>query len=76
MPKGAPPNGSALPEPATMGSFGQVSEMQAKLHRRAVAGSGRRFYDLFNVVHDPATPQMASGGSRVTPVPAARTWTA
>ena len=76
MPKGAPPNGGALPEPATMGSFGQVSEKQAKLHRPAVAGSGRPFEDLFNLVHDPATPQMASGKSRVTPVTAARAWTA
>jgi hypothetical protein len=28
--------------------------MQAKLHRWAAAGSGRRFDDLFNLVHDPA----------------------
>ncbi|MFD8704836.1 hypothetical protein ACFV1W_19810 [Kitasatospora sp. NPDC059648] len=29
--------------------------MQTKLHRWAVADSGRRFDDLFNLVHDPAT---------------------
>ena len=29
--------------------------MQAKLHRWAVADTGRRFDDLFNFVHDPAT---------------------
>ncbi|MGI8946905.1 MAG: group II intron reverse transcriptase/maturase [Ornithinimicrobium sp.] len=29
--------------------------MQAKLHRWAAADSGRRFDDLFNFVHDPAT---------------------
>lgn len=29
--------------------------MQAKLHRWAATDSGRRFDDLFNFVHDPAT---------------------
>jgi RNA-directed DNA polymerase len=29
--------------------------MQAKLHRWAVADPGRRFDDLFNLVHDPET---------------------
>ncbi len=29
--------------------------MQDKLHRWAVADSGRRFDDVFNLVHDPAT---------------------
>jgi RNA-directed DNA polymerase len=29
--------------------------MQAKLHRWAAADPGRRFGDLFNFVHDPAT---------------------
>ena len=38
-----------------MGPFGRVSEMQAKLHRWAVAEPGRRFDDLFNFVCDPAT---------------------
>ena len=36
-----------------------VSGMQAKLHRWAVADPGRRFDDLFNLVHDPATLRMA-----------------
>jgi RNA-directed DNA polymerase len=33
--------------------------MQAKLHRWAAADPGRRFDDLFNLVHDPATLVMA-----------------
>ena len=37
----------------------RVSEMQAKLHRWAVADPGRRFDDLFNFVYDPATLIMA-----------------
>jgi len=36
-----------------------VSGMQTKLHRWAVADPGRRFDDLFNVVHDRATLQVA-----------------
>ncbi len=35
--------------------FARVSGMQAKLHRWAAAEPGRRFDDLFNLVHDPAT---------------------
>ncbi|MEU8119912.1 group II intron reverse transcriptase/maturase [Spirillospora sp. NPDC049024] len=54
MPKDALPNGGAQ-DPASMGSWTRVSEMQAKLHRWAVADHGRRFDDLFNFVHDPAT---------------------
>jgi RNA-directed DNA polymerase len=42
-----------------MGPFQRVSEMQAKLHRWAAADAGRRFDDLFNLVHDPATLLMA-----------------
>jgi len=38
-----------------MGPFRRVSEMQTKLHRWAMADPGRRFDDLFNLVHDPAT---------------------
>jgi RNA-directed DNA polymerase len=53
MPKDASPNGGARPR-RPMGPW-QVSEMQAKLHRWAVADPGRRFDDLFNLVHDPAT---------------------
>ena len=33
----------------------RVSGMQTKLHRWAAADPGRRFDDLFNFVHDPAT---------------------
>ncbi|MFE6904788.1 group II intron reverse transcriptase/maturase [Streptomyces sp. NPDC057717] len=53
MPKDAPLN-SGAPE-APMGSRQRVSGMQAKLHRWAAADDGRRFDDLFNLVHDPAT---------------------
>jgi RNA-directed DNA polymerase len=35
--------------------------MQAKLHRWAAAEPGRRFDDLFNFVHDPATLIVAFG---------------
>jgi RNA-directed DNA polymerase len=54
MPQDAPPNGDA-PDPAPMGSWSRVAGMQAKLHRWAAADPGRRFDDLFNFVHDPAT---------------------
>ena len=39
----------------------RVSGMQAKLHRWAVAEPGRRFDDLFNLVHDPDTLLVAFG---------------
>jgi RNA-directed DNA polymerase len=58
MPKDAPPNGDAPGEAdpeVRVGPRRRVSEMQAKLHRWAVADPGRRFDDLFNLVHDPAT---------------------
>jgi RNA-directed DNA polymerase len=61
MPKGASPNGDAPggdADPADEAGVGlrrRVSEMQAKLHRWAAADPGRRFDDLFNLVHDPAT---------------------
>src|SRR5438270_7970096 len=54
MPEDASPNGDA-PGPRLVGPWTRVSEMQAKLHRWAVADPGRRFDDLFNFVHDPAT---------------------
>src|SRR5580704_5661440 len=57
MPQDAPPNGSA-PDPAG-GSWSRVAGMQAKLHRWAAADPGRRFDDLFNFVHDPATLMVA-----------------
>ena len=58
MPQEAPPNGSAqdlVPE----GPWSRVAGMQAKLHRWAAADPGRRFDDLFNFVHDPATLYVA-----------------
>src|SRR4051795_3820528 len=60
MPKDAAPNGDApaeddLIESVSVGPRRRVSEMQAKLHRWAAADLGRRFDDLFNFVHDPAT---------------------
>src|SRR5437773_11244499 len=58
MPQDAPPNGSA-PDPAPVGSWSRVSGMQAKLHRWAAADPGRRFDDLFNLVHHPATLLLA-----------------
>jgi RNA-directed DNA polymerase len=55
MPEDAPRNGGA-PDPANpAGPSGRVLEMQTKLHRWAAADPGRRFDDLFNFVHDPAT---------------------
>ena len=60
MPKEAPLNGDAPTVDDNIGDVPvgprrRVSEMQAKLHRWAVADPGRRFDDLFNIVHDPAT---------------------
>src|SRR3954447_15657105 len=55
MPKEAPPNGGAPAGETPMGPRRRVSEMQATLHRWAAADLGRRFDDLFNFVHDPAT---------------------
>ena len=55
MPKDAPLNSGASPGSDLVDPFRKVSEMQAKLHRWAVADSGRRFDDLFNFVCDPAT---------------------
>ena len=54
MPKEAPVNTGASDQ-VPAGSWSRVSEMQAKLHRWAAADPGRRFDDLFNLVHDPAT---------------------
>src|SRR5499433_3480411 len=54
MPQDAPPNGGARDD-VPQGSWSRVAGMQAKLHRWAAADPGRRFDDLFNFVHDPAT---------------------
>ncbi|SCL17640.1 group II intron reverse transcriptase/maturase [Micromonospora inyonensis] len=59
MPKDASVNTGAAQEQGSSGPSRRVSEMQAKLHRWAVADCGRRFDDLFNLVHDPATLIMA-----------------
>jgi RNA-directed DNA polymerase len=64
MPKDAPPNGDAPTDDDPsgedwVGPRRRVSEMQAKLHRWAAADPGRRFDDLFNLVHDPGTLIMA-----------------
>src|SRR3954447_3614202 len=58
MPKDPPGNPGGL---AGDDSWARVSGMQAKLHRWAVADPGRRFDDLFNLVHDPATLLVAFG---------------
>ena len=57
MPEDAPLNSDAPPVDLVL--MGRVSGMQAKLHRWAVADPGRRFDDLFNLVHHPVTLQMA-----------------
>ena len=54
MPQGAPLNGGARKD-VPQGPWSRVAGMQAKLHRWAAAEPGRRFDDLFNFVHDPAT---------------------
>src|SRR5437764_7598121 len=58
MPKDALLNSSAPPE-VSVGPHRWVSGMQAKLHRWAAADPGRRFDDLFNLVHHPATLLLA-----------------
>jgi RNA-directed DNA polymerase len=55
MPEDAPLDGGAPRDASPVGPFARVSEMQAKLHRWAVADAGRRFDDLFNFVCDPGT---------------------
>src|ERR1700728_2306043 len=58
MPQDAPPNGGAGDD-GPQGPWSRVAGMQAKLHRWAAADPGRRFDDLFNFVHDPATLMVA-----------------
>ena len=55
MPKDAAANATAPDDVNPMGPRARVSGMQAKLHHWAAADPGRRFDDLFNLVHDPAT---------------------
>ena len=59
MPEDAPPNGGAPTDVVPTGPRQRVLEMQTKLHRWAAADPGRRFDDLFNFVHDPATLYVA-----------------
>jgi len=60
MPQDALPNGGAqVLDP--LWARARVAGMQAKLHRWAAADPGRRFDDLFNLVHDPATLLVAFG---------------
>src|SRR3954468_8215122 len=54
MPKEASANTGAVSD-RPVGSHRRVSEMETKIHRWAAADPGRRFDDLFNFVHDPAT---------------------
>ena len=49
----------AAPGIRPRGPWSRVAGMQAKLHRWAAADPGRRFDDLFNFVHDPATLMVA-----------------
>lgn len=65
MPGDAPPNGGA-PAEVPKGPWQRVPEMQSKFHRWAAAGPGRRFGDVFDFVHDPATLMVAFAGSRAT----------
>ena len=58
MPEDARVNTGA-PGPVPGGAWSRVSGMQARLHRCAAADRGRRFGDLFNLVHDPATLRVA-----------------
>ena len=53
MPKDPPGNPGGRVE--RVNPFARVSGIQAKLHRWAAADPDRRFDDLFNLVHDPAT---------------------
>ncbi|GAA5005876.1 group II intron reverse transcriptase/maturase [Actinopolymorpha pittospori] len=71
MPKDAPVNAGAPASVVPVGTGGRVSGMQAKLHRWAAADPGRRFDDLFNFVHDPAT--LAAAWDRVAGNTGART---
>jgi RNA-directed DNA polymerase len=77
MPQDALPNGGAGDE-VPQGSWSRVAGMQAKLHRWAAADPGRRFDDLFNFVHDPATLIVAFGrvaGNRGANTPGVDGWT-
>ena len=55
MPEDAPMNIGAPNRANPIGPWSRVSGMQTKLHHWAAPDPGRRFDDLFNFVHDPAT---------------------
>lgn len=55
--KDAPVNTGAPPSRSDPHRW--VSQIQTRLHSWAVADPGRRFDDLFNLVHDPATLEVA-----------------
>lgn len=76
MPKDALLNSGALLEEDPVGPRQRVSEMQAKLHRWAAADPGRRFDDLFNLMHDPATLIAAFDRVAGNREPAHPAWTA
>jgi len=59
MSEAASVNTGAVGWPSADSAFSTVRRMQTKLHQWAAADPGRRFDDLFNLVHDPATLRMA-----------------
>src|SRR3954462_13547233 len=73
MPKDPPVNAGGPTPGSDPGA--RVSGMQAKRHRWAVAHPGRRFDDLFNLVHDPATLLVASGRVAGTAAGTLPAWT-
>ena len=54
MVEDAPVNTGAVDWPSDARAFLTVRRMQTKLHGWATGDPGRRFDDLFNLVHDPA----------------------
>jgi RNA-directed DNA polymerase len=54
MVEDAPLNTGATDWPSEAWAFLRVRRMQTKLHRWATGDPGRRFDDLFNLIHDPA----------------------
>ncbi|GAB3176587.1 group II intron reverse transcriptase/maturase [Myceligenerans halotolerans] len=65
---------------ATESPYARVREIQTKLHRWAATDSGRRFDDLYNLVHDPAFLKVAwdrvrsNRGSRTAGIDGRRAW--
>jgi len=71
VPKDAPPNGDAPAEEhqanVPVGPRPRVSEMQANLHRWAVADPGRRFDDLLPTL-GPGCLNQPTAGTMESPV--------